>query len=90
MIGNNQFVAKELVDIGHGRGRDITAEKSASFLLADLIRIKRMNYFAAGFGAHADREGAEIECELPEFECHSSIEIISRFPSVRSIYCEDL
>ena len=58
IIDDKEYVAKELVDIGTGRG-DLTLEEAAIFLTADLIRLKRMAYFARAFFIRASRAGAE-------------------------------
>ncbi|KAH7904525.1 kinase-like domain-containing protein [Hygrophoropsis aurantiaca] len=59
LIDNKPYVAKKLIDVGRGR-EDVTLEESLQFLTADLIRLKRMEYFASLFIKRAEQEGAEI------------------------------
>lgn len=56
---NQRWVAKKLVDIGQGRG-SVTLEQAERFMIAELIRIRRMDYFMTSFKALAGDRGAEI------------------------------
>ena len=59
-IGTESFVAKKLVNIGSGRSEELPLSKAISVLTADLIRIKRMAYFADKFKAVADDQQTHI------------------------------
>ena len=60
MIEDKAYVAKKLVNAGEGRSADIPLSKASSILTADLIRIKRMAYFADKFKAAAYDQGVDI------------------------------
>ncbi|KAM5532479.1 hypothetical protein V8D89_013832 [Ganoderma adspersum] len=59
-IGTESFVAKKLVNIGGGRSEELPLSKTISVLTADLIRIKRMAYFADKFKTVANNQGMHI------------------------------
>ncbi|KAI1788424.1 hypothetical protein LXA43DRAFT_1091785 [Ganoderma leucocontextum] len=59
-IGHNSYVAKKLVNAGGGRSEDIPLSKAVSILTADLVRLKRMAYFADKFRAFAYDQGVDI------------------------------
>nr|VWP02366.1 APH domain-containing protein [Ganoderma boninense] len=59
-IGNKPYVAKKLVNIGGGRSEEIPLSKATTVLTADLIRIKRMAYFAGKFKVLAYDQGVDI------------------------------
>ena len=61
IIKGEQFVAKKLVDTGNGRGH-IPLPEAVRFLSADLVRLKRMEYFAKAFFTRGEQEGAELTC----------------------------
>jgi hypothetical protein len=61
-INGEQYVAKELVDIGEGRCK-VPAESAARFLVSDLVRLKRMDHFQRLFKALAIQKGVQIESE---------------------------
>jgi hypothetical protein len=63
IIGGQEYVAKKLVDAGMGFG-EVSVDEASRLLTSDLIRLKRMAYFAQAFSTHAGREGAEIKCTL--------------------------
>jgi len=67
IIDNEEFVAKALVDVGHGRG-DVTLQEQVRLLSADLVHLKRMDFFAKSFFAHVAQEDAKITC-VP-FSCN--------------------
>jgi len=46
------------VDVGRGHG-DVTLDEAVQFLSADLVRLKRMDFFAKDFFARVAQEGAE-------------------------------
>ena len=52
-----------LVDIGHGHG-NVSLQGATRLLSADLVRLKRMEFFAKAFFARVAQEGAEITCML--------------------------
>jgi hypothetical protein len=58
-IDNQDYVAKQLVDIGEGRS-GVTVWDAASLLMADLIRLKRMEHFATLFKTVAMRRSVQI------------------------------
>ncbi|KDQ58251.1 hypothetical protein JAAARDRAFT_193673 [Jaapia argillacea MUCL 33604] len=58
-IKDEEFVAKKLVNIGED-SEDITTEKAAKLLVADLVHLKRMAYFAKVFFSLAGRLGVEM------------------------------
>ena len=59
-IGNKAYIAKKLVNIGGGRSEDIPLSQAVRVLTADLIRLKRMAYFADGFKTLANEQGIDI------------------------------
>lgn len=59
IIEGDQFVAKKLIDTGNGRGH-VSLPEAVRFLSADLVRLKRMEYFAKAFFTRGEREGAEL------------------------------
>ena len=59
IIEGDQFVAKKLVNTGNGRGH-VSLPEAVQFLSADLIRLKRMEYFAKAFFTWGGQEGAEL------------------------------
>ena len=59
-MGNQSYVAKKLVNVGGGRSEDILLPKAVSVLTADLIRLKRMAYFADQFKELARDQGVDI------------------------------
>ena len=59
-IGTESFVAKKLVNIGGGRSEELPLSKTISVLTADLIRIKRMAYFADKFKTVIQDHGMHI------------------------------
>jgi len=63
IIKGEQFVAKKLIDTGNGRGH-VPLPEAVQFLSADLIRLKRMEYFAKAFFTRGEREGAELTCTI--------------------------
>jgi hypothetical protein len=63
IIEGEQFVAKKLVDTRNGRGR-VSLPEAVRLLLADLVRLKRMEYFANAFFARGERERAELTCAI--------------------------
>ncbi|KAN0111405.1 hypothetical protein V8E52_008561 [Russula decolorans] len=56
---DNSFVAKKLIDTGNGRGH-VPLPEAVRFLSADLVRLKRMEYFSKAFFTRGEREGAEL------------------------------
>jgi hypothetical protein len=67
IIAGEEFVAKALVDVGRGHG-DVSLDESVRFLSADLVRLKRMEYFAKAFFARVAQEGAETTCIIFLFQ----------------------
>ena len=63
IINGEQFVAKKLVDTGNGRGH-VPLPEAVRFLSADLVRLKRMEYFAKAFFTRGVQEGAELTCTV--------------------------
>nr|VWP01454.1 Lmo1883 protein [Ganoderma boninense] len=63
-IGNKPYVAKKVINIGGGRSEDILLPKAVSVLTADLIRLKRMAYFADQFKELARDQGVDIAAFL--------------------------
>ena len=59
-MGNQSYVAKKLVNVGGGRSEDIPLSNAVNVLTADLIRIKRMAYFAEKFKTLASDRGVPI------------------------------
>ncbi|KAN0109248.1 Protein kinase-like domain containing protein [Russula decolorans] len=59
IIAGEQFVAKKLIDTGNGRGH-VPLPEAVRFLSADLVRLKRMEYFSKAFFTRGEREGAEL------------------------------
>lgn len=53
------YVAKKLVNIGDDTSDIIDLDVAVRLLTADLIRLKRMSYFAKAFSARVDRVGAD-------------------------------
>jgi len=78
VIGGQEYVAKKLVDAGRGQG-NLTLDEEAQSLSADLIRLKRMEYFAKAFVTHAMEGSAEITGKVNDHlsEC-SADEIYQR------------
>jgi hypothetical protein len=66
IIAGEEFIAKELVDVGRGHG-DVTLDEAVQFLSADLVRLKRMDFFAKDFFARVAQEGAETTCAMFPF-----------------------
>ena len=66
IIGGEEFVAKALVDVGRGHG-DVSLDEAVQFLSADLVHLKRMEFFAKAFFAHIAQEGAETTCAIFPF-----------------------
>lgn len=63
IIEGEQFVAKKLVDTGKGRGH-VPLPDAVRFLSADLIRLKRMDFFAKAFFTRGEQDGAELTCMI--------------------------
>lgn len=61
IIAGEEFVAKALVDVGRGHG-DVSLDEAVQFLSADLVRLKRMEYFSKAFVSRVAQEGAETTC----------------------------
>nr|VWP02501.1 Reducing polyketide synthase FUB1 (EC (Fusaric acid biosynthesis protein 1) [Ganoderma boninense] len=59
-IGTRSYVAKKLVNVGGGRSEDIPLSKTINVLTADLIRLKRMGYFADKFKTLAYDHGVDV------------------------------
>ena len=61
------------MNVGGGRSEEIPLSKANAILTADLIRIKRMAYFAEKFKAVAYDQGVDIAGKLsfrPLLGCH--------------------
>ena len=58
------FVAKKLVNVGGGRSNSIPISEAVNLLTADLIRLKRMAYFASKFQLAALDQGIDIAGEM--------------------------
>ena len=58
IIDDREYIAKELMDVGNGRG-ELALEEALTYLSADLVRLKRMAYFARSFFSRAAHECAE-------------------------------
>ena len=63
IIKGKQFVAKKLVDTRNGRGC-VSLPEAVRLLSADLVRLKRMEYFAKAFFARGEQEGADLTCAI--------------------------
>ena len=59
IIEGDQFVAKKLIDTGNGHGH-VSLPEAVQFLSADLVRLKRMEYFAKAFFTWGEWEGAKL------------------------------
>ncbi|KAI1794277.1 hypothetical protein LXA43DRAFT_1091810 [Ganoderma leucocontextum] len=59
-IDGRPYVAKKLVNVGGGRSEHIPVSQAINALTADLIRLKRMTYFAKKFKSLALEEGINI------------------------------
>ncbi|KAI1785491.1 kinase-like domain-containing protein [Ganoderma leucocontextum] len=59
-IDCNPYVAKKLVNVGNGRSDSIPISTAVNMLTADLVRLKRMAYFAGKFQSAALDQGIEI------------------------------
>lgn len=59
-IGGQAYVAKKLVNVGSGRSEDIPISQAINVLTTDLIRLKRMDYFAKKFKSLTLDEGIDI------------------------------
>ena len=90
IIEGERFVAKKLVDIGKGRG-SVPLPEAVRLLSADLVRLKRMEYFAKGFFARGEQEGAELTCTffLFVYTLHPLMTACS-LPSLRWLSHQDL
>ena len=58
-IHGKEYVAKKLVDIGEGPG-EVPIHRAAALLIADLIRLKRMEHFGNQFKSLAIQQGIQI------------------------------
>jgi hypothetical protein len=61
IIGDEEYVAKKIVDAGHGRG-NVSVDEECCLLEAELIRLKRMDTFAKAFFVMVTQRSAEITC----------------------------
>jgi hypothetical protein len=61
IIGGEEFVAKKLVDTGNGRGH-VPLPEAVWLLSVNLVRLKRMVYFAKAFFICGEQEGAKLTC----------------------------
>ena len=59
-INGQAFVAKKLVNVGGGRSEKIPIAQAINILTADLIRLKRMAYFAEKFKSLILDEGLDV------------------------------
>ncbi|PIL33491.1 hypothetical protein GSI_04114 [Ganoderma sinense ZZ0214-1] len=80
-IGTQSYVAKKLVNTGGGRSEEIPISQAINVLTADLIRLKRMAYFAEKFKAFAYDQGANIA----EFDVSDAFLIKSYKPSTSTV-----
>jgi hypothetical protein len=71
IIKGEQYVAKKLIDTGNGRGR-VPLSEAVRFLSADLVRLKRMEYFTKAFFMRGEQEGAELTCTFFLIYCTST------------------
>jgi hypothetical protein len=78
VIDNGEFVAKKLVDIGNGR-ETLTITKQCELLTADLVRLKRMAYFARLFVNTAVQKAVEISGALSTLSIHEKFSQIPLF-----------
>jgi hypothetical protein len=91
IIEGGQFVAKELVDTGNGRG-NVSLPEAVRFLSADLARLKRMEYFAKAFFIRAEQEGAELTCAILLLFCYTLclFTLVCSFSNLRRLSCKDV
>jgi hypothetical protein len=68
IIEGERFVAKKLVDTGNGRGH-VPLPETVRLLSADLVRLKRMEYFTKAFFARGEQERAELTCAIFLITC---------------------
>ena len=78
-IDSQPHVAKKLVNVGSGRSRNIPVSQAISVLTADLIRLKRMAYFAQKFKSLSLEEGIDIAGSLCKFPLMRAILLTCRY-----------
>ncbi|KIM59691.1 hypothetical protein SCLCIDRAFT_27100 [Scleroderma citrinum Foug A] len=66
IIDGKEYVAKKLVNIGQGCGEVISTSEACQYLVLDLIRLKRLDYFSLRFRDYAMQKGADIAVYLVE------------------------
>lgn len=91
IIKGEQFVAKKLIDTGNGRGH-VPLPEAVQFLSADLVRLKRMEYFAKEFFTRGEQEGAELTCIvfLITYYAECLLTMVCRLPSLKRLSHQDL
>jgi hypothetical protein len=79
---------QKLIDTGNGRGH-VPLPEAVRFLSADLVRLKRMEYFSKAFFTRGEREGAELTCMIFLVTYNLNIKavhlltMVCRLPSLR-------
>ena len=83
IIEGEQFVAKKPVDTGNGHGC-VPLPEAVRLLSADLVQLKRMEYFAKAFFTRGEREGAELTCMISfiTYNVHPLM-MVCRLPSLK-------